>query len=438
MKTRSRMFILAVVIALATPSAECDSAKCDSAGGAGCIVALRTPHFRTFALAAQDSSAASQWQDVIRNLRHPETRVRLEALTQLGNSGYTAAAEYVAPLVTDPDDRVQAGAIDVELTFFLVEPVGPRRVFSLTGGSRSRAQEAFDAGPLVRASGAAPLVLLDGLILAVRDENARVRFDAIHAIGVIAESPVPPAQGKTLADGLDHYDPLIRAATARVLGRLRVRDAGEKLVAGLNDSSMLVRRYAAEALGLIREERAVQALTELHAFYGQNQMAAETLLALARTAHPASRDLLRTRLPDPNAAFRRAAAEGLGRLRDTPSLDVLKSRMTAETDASARLAATFAVGQMADTQAHVLAGALAVPDLAGQARDYLLEIGAPAIPGIRAALGVAADARFRADLIYVLSFVGTRETVTVIEPFRQDPDAGVARAAGHAIARLNR
>jgi HEAT repeat protein len=384
------------------------------------------------------SSVAAQWQDVIRNLRHPEARVRLQAVEQLGGGGYVPAAEYVAPLVTDPDDRVQAAAIDAELTFFLVESIGGRRVFSLTGGSRSRAQEAFDAGPIARSAAQAPLVLIDSLTTAIRDENARIRFDAVHALGVIGEAPLPPAQAKALADGMEHYDAVIRAATARVLGRLRARDASEKLILGLNDSSMVVRRYAAEALGLIREERAIQSLTELTAYHGNREMAAETLLALARIAHASSRDLFRQRLSDPSPAIRRAAAEGLGRLRDMESLETLKARMSAEPDASAKLAAAFAVGQMGETQAHVLAGALAASDLGLQASQYLMEIGAPAIPGVRAALEVANDARFRADLIHVLGFIGTRETIAIVEPFREDKNEGVKRAALNAIARLNR
>jgi HEAT repeat protein len=433
--TKTLFATLTLALVVPVRSAECGSAECAAS-------ALRTPHSRTPALphfaAAQAASAAAQWQDVIRNLRHPEARVRLEALEQLGAGGYVAAAEYVAPLVTDPDDRVQAAAIDTELTFFLIESIGGRRVFSLTGGSRSRAQEAFDAGPLVRSAAPAPLVLVDSLATAMRDENARIRFDAIHALGVIAEAPLPAAQASALADGMEHYDAVIRAATARVIGRLRARGAAEKLIAGLNDSSMVVRRYAAEALGLIREERAVQSLTELTAYHGTREMAAETLLALARIAHGSARDLFRQRLSDTSPAIRRAAAEGLGRLRDAESLETLKSRMTAETNGSARLAATFAVGQMAESQAHVLAGALAATDLRVQAGDYLLEIGAPAIPGVRAAIDASTDTRFRADLLHLLGFIGTRETIALVEPFREDKNEGVKRAALNAIARLNR
>jgi HEAT repeat protein len=389
----------------------------------------------------QGGSSASpdaRWQDVIRNLRHPDAKVRLAAVEQLGSAGYSATAEYVAPLVTDSDNRVQFAAIDAELTFFLVESIGERHAIRMTGGSHSRAQEAFDAGPLVRVAGPAPLVLLDNLIAAMRDGNARIRFDAVHALGVIAESPIPPAQAKGLVDGLDHYDPVIRAATARVIGRLRIVDAGDKLIAGLNDASGLVRRYCADALGRIREERAIQSLTERAAFYRSDDTAAEMLLALARIGHASSLEVFRSRLNDANPQIRRAAAEGLGRLGDGQSLGALKTMMAADPSVPGRLAAAFAVGGFGESQSHVIAAALASPDTAPQARDYLIELGPAAIPGVESALGVATDGRFRADLVHVLGFTGTRDTVRLVEPFLKDKDGRVSRAAANAINRLTR
>ena len=386
----------------------------------------------------QSAVAQAQWQDVIRNLRHPDAKVRLGAVEQLGNAGYTAAAEYVAPLVTDPEDRVQFAAIDAELTFFLVESIGARRVVNLSGGSRSRAQEAFDAGPLVRSAAHAPLVVIDQLISAMRDTNERIRFDAIHAAGVVAEAPLPPAQAKALLDGLDHYDPVIRTATARVLGRLRVTEAGDKLISGLNDSSPLVRRFSAEALGLIREARAVTSLTDLTGFYGRTDIGRTTLLALARIAHSSSRDLFRARLADSDAGVRRAAAEGLGRLHDRESLDALTAMMKSDPDTGARLAATFGVGLIGEPQSHLIAGALGSADTGAQARDYLLELGAAAVPGVQAALTVASDARYRADLVHVLGFIGGRDTEAAIEPYLKDKDERVSRAAANAMARVAR
>ena len=401
------------------------------------VLALAVAVVSLGALDLQDSGI-SQWQDVIRNLRNPDVKVRLEAVQRLGEAGYTAAAEYVAPLLTDPDDRVQAAALDAELTFFLIESIGGRRVLSFTGGSRSRAQEAFDAGPAVRTAMAVPVVLLDNLIAAIRDQNARIRFDAIHTLGVVGEAPLAPAQAKALVDGLDHYDAVMRAATARVIGRLGVTEAGDKLVAGLNDSNQVVRRYSAEALGLLKEERAVQALTDAAAFYRSNELASEMMLALGRIAHGSSRDLFRARLSDTNPVIRGAAAEGLGRLKDRDSLEALRTMSTKDSSQHARLAATFAIDRLGEPHAHVIAGALADSDLAAQARSYLIEIGQASVPGITAALGVATDGRFRAELVHLLGFVGTRDTIALIESYNTDRDERVSRAAHDARARLAR
>lgn len=422
------VFVLGALSAIATPP---------SASNPDLRAASQSPAQRPVA-GADQAAAQAQWQDIIRNLRHPDAKVRLTSVQQLGNAGYTAAADYVAPLVTDPDDNVQFAAIDAELTFFLVEPVGARRGLSLTGGGKSRAQEAFDAGPFVRSAASAPLIVTDQLIAAMRDKNDRIRFDAVHAVGVLAESPLPPAQLDALLDSLDHYDPVIRTATARVLGRLRASVSGEKLIAGLNDSSPLVRRYSAEALGLVREERAVSSLTELTNFYGRTDMGRATLLALARIAHASSLDLLRARLNDADAEFRRAAAEGLGRLRDRDSLSTLTTMSKSDPDASARLAATFAVGLLADPQAHVIVAALETAGTSAQARDYLLELGGAALPAVQAALAAAPDPRTRADLIHLLGFIGSRDTRPLLNPYLQDKDERVHRAATNAIARLTR
>ena len=74
----------------------------------------------------------AEWQDVIRNLRHPNPQTRLDAVKRLGEAGYVPAAEAVSALIADPDDRVQLAAIDAELTFFLADRVGGR--WSIGGG----------------------------------------------------------------------------------------------------------------------------------------------------------------------------------------------------------------------------------------------------------------------------------------------------------------
>ena len=374
------------------------------------------------------AQASPQWQDIIRNLRHPDVKTRLDAVGNLGRAAYGPAADSVAMLVTDGDDRVQLAAIDAELSFFLADRPD--------GGFSSRAQAAFETGTLVRAAAAAPPVLTDRLIAAMRDENARVRFDAVHALGFIVEAPLAPEHARALIAELDHYDSTMRAATARVLGRLRVRQAGDALLAGLEDSSTAVRLFAVEALGLIGEPRVAPAARSL--VRGKGDLAAAGMLALARLATRDDIELFRQSLIDKDARVRRAAAEGLGRAGDAASVETLATLMQSDKSDAVRLAAAFALQKLGQTQTHVIASMLVLPRERGQARDYLLEIGRPALPGIESALKVATDGRHRADLVRMIGFVGTRDDRAMVEGLQQDRDERVRRAAATASARLQR
>lgn len=381
------------------------------------------------------AQTAPQWQDVIRNLRNPSVDARLQALGKLEAADYTAAAEAVAPLVTDADDSVQAAAIDTELTFFLTERLTAVRILGV-GSGKSRAQLAFDTGPLVRTAAPAPPVLVDRLMTAMRDENARIRFDAVHALGFIAEPPLSDAQAAALSDGLDHYDPVMRTATARVVGRLRVRGAAPKLLAALDDSNANVRQYAIEALGWLREDRALSALRSI--VIRRAEFSYDALLALARIGAADDRTLFRQRLSDRQTVVRRAAAEGLGRLHDDPSAGTLEQLLKTDPSNEVRLAAAYALQRLGQVQTHVIAAMLVLKDEGAQARDYLLELGPDAVPGIQSALKVASDSRHRADLVQLWGRLGAPSDIAAIEPLLSDRDERVVRAATNAIQRLKR
>ena len=381
------------------------------------------------------AGAQAQWQDVLRNLRHPSAETRLKAVGTLADAAYTPAAEAVAPLVADSDDRVQSAAIEAELTFYLTERISQLRVMSI-GSSRSRAQQAFDAGPLVRGAAPAPAVLLEKLLVAVRDENARVRFDAIHAIGFLAIPPLAEAQGPALTDAFDHYDPIIRAATARVAARLRTREAADKLLAAVTDSNALVRQYAIEALGYLREERALNQLRDIVS-RNRGDLVDDAWLALARIGSPDDVDRFRAGLPSRNVLVRRGAAEGAGRVRDQASIPALQALLK-DNQPPVRLAALFALQQLGEVHTHEIAAMLVLRDVATQAREYLFEIGHDAVAGAAEALKVATDSRHRADLIQLIGYLGTPADASIVEPLAKDKDERVARAVSHAVARLRR
>lgn len=380
--------------------------------------------------AAQENTAA-----IARDLHSTDAQRRLRVVEYLGKAGNPASAIDVAPLIGDPEDLVQLAAIDAELTFYLVEPIGDKK--AVLGGARSRAQQAFDAGPLARAATPTLAMAVNQLIGAMRDGNPRVRFDAIHALGVIAEPPLSPEQQLGIADGLKSKDAVMRAATARVLGRLNAREAGEALIDALNDDDALVQRFATEALGRIREERAVASLLQRADYYGRGQMAAETWLALARIGHASTRDPLRPHLSDADPTIRRAAVEGLARMQDRDSWQAITALLT-DRDASVRCAVAFAMAIQGDLS-HVpdLAVDVQVRDTAAQAAEYLLEIGRPAASTITAAL-TTPGATDRANLLHVLGRIGGEDALPAIQALQHDPDPRVARAAADAAIRAAR
>jgi HEAT repeat protein len=401
------------------------------------MVTTRTP-FGAMAvlLAGLGAGAAAQtpaeWQDVILNLRHPNADTRLSAVNRLGGAAYTPAAEPLAALITDPDDRVQVAAIEAELSLFQSDRIG-----GLPGGSKSRAQEAFEAGQLYRAAASVPALVIDRLIAAIRDENARVRFDAVHAIGFLAEAPFTGAQVRLLAAELDHYDPIIRAAAARVLGRLKATEAADALAIALTDSNSVVRLYATEALGVIRDRKAaVELRTQLSRSRGD--LLEFTFLALARIGEADDRELFRARTGDRSEAMRRAALEGLGRTGDRDSIDAIERALKTDRSDSVRTAAAFALVMLGRPEATVITANLAVSGLTAQARDYVLEIGRATVPAIEATLKVATDSRHRAHLIQLIGYVGTIDQVATLEPMAADRDERVRRAVAQAIARLRR
>ena len=139
-----------------------------------------TRHARIFACAAAllcsppaVFAQQARFDDVIRNLRNPDPRVRLAAVQLLRESKYPEAIGPMAALVTDPLDQIQLEAIGAELSFFLVEDVPSKKRLGYVVEVRNpgRAAAAFDMGPLAVWPRPVPPELVDGLLKAVDDEN---------------------------------------------------------------------------------------------------------------------------------------------------------------------------------------------------------------------------------------------------------------------------
>lgn len=387
--------------------------------------------------ASLSSAQQVRFDDVIRNLRNPDPKMRLAAVQLLRESKYPEAIGPMASLVNDPVDQIQLEAIAAELSFFLVEDVPAKKRVALLVEVRNpgRAPVAFEMGPLAVWPRAVPAELVDGLLKAVDDENAKVRSEAIYTLGTIARPPLSDAAVASLIKALDHYDPSIRAAAARVVGRLEVKSAGEALIKAINDSQAPVRFAAMRALGEIHDTRAIQALTEQFNFYGKGEGAWSALDALAHLADATSVPLFKAHLADRDAFLRRAAAEGLARTGDTSEVPALEIGAGNDSSEVVRAAMAFALQKLGRNYIPRLVESLDSEKDGPQVAGYLLELGPSTAAALVPHLQDPSPA-IRGSVATVLGALGGDAAVAALQPLTQDKDRAVAQAATRALERI--
>lgn len=392
-----------------------------------------------FLLALVQAPAAQQmpFEDVVRNLRNPDAKVRLSALRVLREADYPEAIEPIAPLVNDPVDQIQLEAIAAELGFFLVEDVPEKKrvAWIIEVRHAGKAPAAFALGPLAVWPREAPGELIAALLRAVDDENAKVRLEAIYALGVMAKPPLADGAAQLVIKALDHYDAAVRAGAARVAGRLQVKAAGDALIKAVNDSNAQVRMASMRALGEIGEARAVQALTDQFTFYGKGEGAWAALEALARIAHSSSVPLFKARLSDRDPFLRRASAEGLGRSGDTSETSALETGAGNDDSEMVRAAMAFALQKLGRNYVPRLVDVLDTPRMVPQVQGYLLELGPSLAPTLISHLQDP-DAAIRARIAELLGAFGGDAALAALQPLTQDRDREVMNAATRAIERI--
>jgi HEAT repeat protein len=387
--------------------------------------------------AATAQAQQARFDDVIRNLRNPEPKVRLASVQLLRESKYPEAIGPLAPLVNDPVDQIQLEAITTELSFFLAQDIPSKKRLGYVVEVRNPAHAAgaFEMGTLAVEPRLAPPDLVDALLKAVDDDNAKVRSEAIYTVGTIARAPLSESQAALLVKALDHYDPAIRAAAARVSGRLNVSSAADALIHAINDSQAPVRYAAMRSLGLLGERRAVAALTDQLKFYGKGEGAWSALDALAHIGDPSSIPVFKVPLTDRDPFIRRAAAEGLGRAQDSSELSALQTGAGNDPSEMVRAAMAFALQKLGRNYIPRLVESLDSEKMAPQIADYLLELGPSIAPALVSHLQDPSPA-IRGNVATVLGALGDAATVTALQPLTGDKDRSVAQAATRAIARI--
>jgi HEAT repeat protein len=383
------------------------------------------------------------FEQVARDLKSPDTNVRLRAAQLLREAAYPEAALPLAPLITDAIDAVQLEAIRAELAIFLETTIASRGRF---------AEAAFEAGPIVLGPNPVPVEVLTELRKAMYDSSPDVAIESLYAFGALAVDLAGNARRQLLLGSGPELSalataagrPAARLAAVRVIGRvfgrrpddLPINDSvGDAAVMALNDGDRAIRAAAADALGRMRYERAVQALTDLYQFHGRGEAADEVLDVLARIAHRSSVNFMAAALTTSVARTRRIAIEGLARMGDPAHAATVQAALAGERDASVILAGAFAAVRLGTGRLDALIDALGDARRREQAFNYLIELA----PGRADQFGPYTQnpqASVRTDLADILGLAADPAGLPVVESLMRDRDAQVAHAAERAASRL--
>ncbi|HZT77120.1 MAG TPA: HEAT repeat domain-containing protein [Vicinamibacterales bacterium] len=287
----------------------------------------------------------------------------------------------IARFITDAKDENQLAAIADEVNLFLLVPIARSNV---------SAERAFALGRSAIGNKPVPAAVLTALRTAFRDDNPQVGRQAIYAFGVLAVQPdgaeretLLRASEPELVGFLGSQDPLLRVAAIRVIGRVctpRRGDAAidatvsDAIINELNDRDPGVRRTAMDALGDLRDARAVQGLTQLFEYYGRSLDGDAALDALARIAHPSSVPVFTAALNGKSTQQRVTAIEGLARVGDATALPAIQAAADRDRTDVVALAVAFANVRLARADAAPISNALTSPKLRDQAQGYLAEL----------------------------------------------------------------
>ena len=392
-------------------------------------------------------AAQIPFEQAAADLASPDAAVRLRAVQLLKQAAFPEAAIPLAPLVGDARDDIQLEAIAAELNIFLAAPAASKK------GLRMGAEPAFSAGSSALGLRPVPIEVVNALRKAARDENPRVAVDALYVFGLLASEQKGSARhdllnaaGPDLAAFVGASLPVLRLAGVRVLGRLFEKRAtdppieptvGDAVITALNDADRAVKLAAMQALGSMRYERGVQALTELFTYYGKGEPAEASLDALAHIGHPTSVPLFIAQLTSKTPAIRGIAMEGLARSHDVSALAALQAAVDHESNQDAALAGAFALVMLGNAPTDKVSDSLGPARTRDQARQYLIEL-APGRTATFAHQLLDSDPEIRVMMVEILGLAGDPAAIAVLEPLTHDRVPEVALAAELAVARLSR
>lgn len=372
-------------------------------------------------------------------LKDSEIEVRVEAVKALTDIGGPRSLDPLVTALNDNDPEVQIRATDGLVNFYMPGYIKTgltasirRAGTAIKGHFTDTNDQVIDPYVQVKAE------IITGLGKVARGgANMDARANAARAIGILRGKAAIP----DLIDALHSKDSQVIYESLVALEKIRDVTAGPKIAFLVRDLNPKVQMTALEALGLLQDRSAIPAMRDVLDRSRDAKVRRAALTALAYMPENDTRGVFQAYLKDKDDAMRAAAAEGLGRLKNSADQGLLNNAYAGEQKTKAKLADAFALvmmdrlGVSEDSPLNYLVSQFDSRGYRGVSQGYLTELARNA--EVRKALYpyVRPDATKdqKIGLAQVLAASGDRESLQYVEKLSKDSDPEVAEEGVRAL-----
>jgi HEAT repeat protein len=361
-------------------------------------------------------------------LSDPSSKVRREVVLALAQFHQPVVLPPLEQATKDLDDGVRVLAEQCLVGYY--SGVLPNTGF--TGFMRrnwQRAASHFQADDTKIDPGIAvdPTVVTT-LIAAMKDTRSNEGSrEAAKGLGILTAKVAAP----DLVAAAHSSDPDLAREALNALSKIRDLDSGPKLVDLLDSPNKDVKRDACVTVGILRTKEALPKLQPIFQNDPDEKDKVAAMQGLAYLGDKVSVPLFTKALWSDNKDIRQGAGEGLARAADPQSRSELEKALSAEKDASVKLAMEFALTALGKEDAlNDVVSELGSKIHGDVARSYLTELARnPAfLPKLYPYLQ-SPDAGIRKRLCVVLMYSGDQGSLQQLDRLEHDHDSDVATAA---------
>lgn len=274
----------------------------------------------------------------------------------------------------------------------------------------------------------------DAVLFVLDDKNSENRIEAAAVLGILRSEKAIPS----LTYYLNSPNSKMVRTCVRALGYIGKEDTGADLVPMMKHADREVVIDSIRVIGQFRYKPALPELARFLEYNRDDRYKRITLQAISRMGDPSSEQIMKKYYASDDKELRQYAIEGFGRMKLRNYMDPLKRDIQTEKDRRLKLALAFSLFELGDT-AYIETLVRALPDRVyrAQAREYIVELGQPAVPQVAAYLKTE-DKTLRIQVIRVLADMHQTDAISYLEPWMKDKDLEIAQTATDAIRELKR